>query len=299
MSNAMEGLPYAVGSRKKGVAPSERIRLWVRLLIYLLLCGFGVFMVLPFFWMVMTSFKTLPEAFHMPPKWIPSVFQWQNYPNVLVGFHFVRYSLNTLFRATSVTLIQIFICSLSAYAFARLRFPGRNVLFILYLATLMVPSQVTLVPSFLLMKVFGWLGTFWALIIPVAFGGTTFGIFMLRQFFLSIPTDLTDASKIDGCSPFGTYIRVLLPLARTALITFGVIAFLGTWNDLLWPIVVANQESIRVLGAALSTFQGQNWTHIEFVMAAATLSVLPVFIVYVVAQRYIIEGFTLSGMGGV
>lgn len=272
----------------------------IKVLIYVILIFSSAFTILPFLWMVLTSFKTLAEAFAFPPTWIPKKFMWQNYPEVLIHFDFVRYLGNTVFITVVRISIQIFICSLAAYAFARIRFPGRDVLFIVYLATLMIPIHVILVPNFILMRYFRWIDTYLALIIPPAFGGgAVFGIFMMRQFFLTIPQDLVDASKIDGCSPFGTYTKVILPLSKPALITFAVLTFVWAWNDFLWPVIITSSERVRVLSVGLAVLQGQYWTHIEYVMAAGTLSVIPIIVIYIFAQRFIIEGITLSGMGGV
>ncbi len=282
--------------------PSEEgeLKSGIRILIYLILVVISVIMSLPFIWMILTSFKSLVEALAFPPTWIPREFRWQNYPEVLTRYAFVKYFVNTVFVAVCRTSTQVLICSFAAYAFARMRFPGRNVLFIIYLATLMIPIHVILIPNFMLMRFFSWVDTFYALIIPTIFGGgMVFGIFLLRQFFLTIPQDLVDASKLDGCSPLRTYVQIILPLAKPALVTFGVLSFLWSWNDFLWPLIITSSEDKWILSVALSILQGQYWSHIEYVMVGGVIAILPVIVIYVTAQRYIVKGITLTGMGGI
>jgi len=268
--------------------------------LYIVLIIFSIIMILPFFWMVLTSFKTLPEAMSYPPTWFPKEWRPQNYVDVMSKYSFAKYAWNTVLVALLRTVIQLIVCSLAAYAFACLRFPGKNALFMLYLSTLMVPFYAILIPSFMLVKSLGWIDSFYALIIPPALGGSmAFGTFMLRQFFINIPRDLIDASKIDGCSYARIYLQVILPLSKPALVTLGLLAFLWSWNDFIWPLIVTSSEDKWVLPIALSMLQGQYWTHIEYVMVGGTIATLPIIVIYILVQRYIIEGITFTGMGGI
>jgi len=207
-----------------------------------------------------------------------------------------RFFANSLIVAGAITLGQLLTSSLSAYAFARLRFPGRSLLFALYLATLIIPFQVTLIPNFILIHYFGWHNTYQGLIAP--FVSSVFGTFLLRQFFLSIPIDLEEAALLDGAGHWVIYSRIILPLARPAIAALLIFAFLGSWNGFLWPLVVVDSEAMKTLPLGIIEFQGQYTVQWNLLMAGAALSVLPVLLVYLVAQRYIVEGIALTGQGG-
>lgn len=255
-------------------------------------------MAVPFIWMISTSFKTIGEVFSFPPRWLPGSWRWQNYVEVFQEVAFARYILNTAIVTIGIVVGQLVTCSLAAYAFARLRFPGREALFWGYLATMMVPGQVTLIPAFLVIKYLGWLDSYKALIVPGIF--SAFGTFLLRQFFLTLPKDLDEAATIDGCSPFGTYRTIILPLARPALATLTILTFMSAWNDLLWPLVVTSSESKRVLSIGLAIFNsspefGTQWPHL---CAGALLATLPVLMIYFSAQKYFVRGIALTGMKG-
>lgn len=186
--------------------------------------------------------------------------------------------------------------SLAAYAFARMQFRGRDILFLLYLGTLMIPGQVTIVPLFILMKYLNWVDTYQALILPGSF--TAFGTFLLRQFFLSIPFELEDAARIDGCSRFGMYWRIILPLSGPALATLAIFTFIQQWNNFLWPLIVTNSDSMKTLPLGIAMFQTQNGTQWHLMMAASAIAIVPTLILFIFAQKYFVKGITLSGMGG-
>ena len=195
-----------------------------------------------------------------------------------------------------MTILQLVTCSFAGYAFARLRFPGRDTLFLGYLATLMIPGQVTIIPNFILLRILGWIDTYQALILPNAF--SAFGTFLLRQFFSTLPADLEDAAKIDGCSYFGIYRHVILPLSKPALSSLTVFTWLGQWNSFIWPLIVINSVEMNTLTVGLRTLQGQYNTQWTLLMSGSVLALLPVLILFVLAQRTFISGMALSGMGG-
>ncbi len=260
-----------------------------------LLAGSGV-MLLPFIWMLSTSLKTPAETFAYPPVWIPSQIVWGNYTKAVSVMPFGRFYLNSLFVTATVTVLQIITSSLAAFAFARLRFRGRNLLFLLYLATLMIPFQVTMIPNFILVRLLGWYDTYQALILPPAF--SAFSTFLLRQYFMGIPFDLDEAARIDGASSFRIWWSVILPLSGPVLAALAIFVSLNTWNEFLWPLIITNSPEMRTLPVGLSTFQGQFKVEWNLLMAGSVIAMLPVLIVYIIGQRWFIRGIALSGMGG-
>ena len=250
----------------------------------------------PFFWMVSTSLKDNSQVFLIPPQWIPDPIKWSNYLEMMQVMPFARYLFNSAFVSVTVTVLELVTSSLAAYSFARLRFPGRDRLFLLYLATLMIPGQVTLIPNFIIIRVLGWVDTYSALIIPAAF--SAFGTFLLRQFFRTIPFDLEDAAKIDGASYFGIYWHVIIPLSGPALSTLAIFTFMAQWNSFLWPLIVTNAIDMRTLTVGLRMFQGLYLTRWPLLMAGTVFSLIPILVIYVVGQKYFVRGITLTGMGG-
>jgi multiple sugar transport system permease protein len=265
--------------------------------LYLFLGAFGLFMVFPFLWMLSSSLKGPMEVLSLAPRLVPESPRFQNFPDV---FKFIptfgRIYLNTVLRVALVVAGQLFFSSLAAYAFARLRFPGRDFLFVLVLAVLMVPGQTTLIPNYILFTKIGWINTFYALVVPSMFSAV--GVFLLRQYFLGMPGELLDAARIDGCGVPGMYARVALPLARNALVAFGMFSALWCWNDFLWPLILCSKEEMYVLSVALGLFQGQFQTNYALMMSAATIATLPMLIVFSLSQRYIIEGIQMGGVKG-
>jgi multiple sugar transport system permease protein len=253
-------------------------------------------MIVPFLWMISTSLKSYADSMQVPPVWIPPEFHWDNYAKVFDKIPFMEYYLNTLFMTAGRTAGQLLICSIAAFAFACMRFPGKHIIFIALLSVLMVPSQVVMIPSFVIMRDLGWLDTFYALIIPGMF--SAFGTFLLRQFFLGLPRDLEEAGKIDGCSYFGIFARIYLPLSRSALVSLAIFTVMASWNDLQWPLIMTSSDDMRVLSIGVSTFQGQHSTDYPLLMAAAVMTTLPLIIVFIFLQRYFIEGIAMSGIKG-
>ena len=257
---------------------------------------FCMVMVFPLLWAVSTSFKTYDEVLLEPFKLIPEKIMFNNYLDVFTILPFLRYFMNT-FKVSSITCIATLVTSiLSAYAFARLKFPGRNLLFMLYLATLMVPRQVVLVPNFIIMRNLGQLDKHLSLILTGTF--TAYGTFLLRQFFLTIPADLEEAAIIDGCGYWRRLSNVIIPLAKPAMVTLFIITLLNIWNDFLYPLVFINSENQRTLTLGLSILRGDFDTRWNIVMAATLLSISPLLITFLFAQRFFIEGIALSGIKG-
>lgn len=253
--------------------------------------------VVPFLWMVSTSLKSQGQTFVWPPVLIPQPIVWQNYADVLAVMPFVRYFLNTSLYAVAVVAGQLASCSLAGYAFAKLKFPGRDVLFLLYLGTMMIPQAVTLIPGFILMRWFGWVNTIWAMTIPGMFG-SAFGTFLMRQFFLTLPTDLDDAAAIDGADKFRIFWQINLPLARSALTVLAVFTLISVWNDFMWPLVVLRDPEVLTLTVGLARLKGQYVTNWPQLMAAATMAVMPLILVFVFTQRYFTQGIAWSGLAG-
>jgi multiple sugar transport system permease protein len=288
-----------IGVHQPGALAGHRgaRRTWVRAaLSYVGLSAGAVVMLVPFAWMVSTSLKTPAAVFVYPPQWLPDPVVWKNYADVVHIMPFLRYLGNTVFVSGSVTLLQLVVSSLAAYAFARLRFPGRDRLFLAYLATLMVPGQVTLIPNFLIVKYLGWIDSYQALIIPQIF--SAFGTFLLRQFFLTIPRELEDAARIDGASALAFFRKILLPLSGPALATLGVFTFTAQWNNFLWPLIVINDAEMRTLTVGLRALVGQFTVQYQLLMAGTVISLVPMVVVFLLAQRAFVRGIALTGLGG-
>ena len=262
----------------------------------------SITMVLPFAWMISTSLKPYSSVFIFNIKdvqWIPSPIYWNNYIDVWKVVPFAKFYVNSLFVTACVTIGQLFTSALAAYAFARLRFPGRDKLFFAYLATMMIPGSVTMIPVFALMRVFGWIDSYKALILPAIF--TAYGTFLLRQFFITIPRDLEDAAKIDGCSLWGIFWNVILPLSKTALATLTIFVALGNWVSFMWPLLVTNSIEKRTLPIGLAYFQ-ELYQHAQpnwgLLMAGSVIATIPLIVIFIFNQRFFVEGIKLQGIKG-
>lgn len=256
--------------------------------------GLALATVAPFLWMLLTSLKELPDILTYPPRWIPERMTLDNYISAFEAAPFGRYYFNSVFVALAVTVGQLITCSMAAYAFARLQFRGRDVLFYVFLGTMMIPGQVTMIPAFMVLHWLGWVDTYYALIIPGL--ASAFGTFLLRQFFLTIPRDLEDAASLDGCSKFGILWRIILPLSRPALATLAIFTFMGVFNDFLWALVVVSSDEMKTVQLGLAIFRDRYQTDWGQLMAASVTATLPILLVFFAAQKYFIRGITLSGM---
>ncbi len=271
-------------------------RPWERLLAYVVLGITGFIMVFPFIYMFLSSLKPSAEVVQVPPTLWPSEVRWSNYLEVLNIVPLGTQLINTIIVTVLVVLGWVLTSVLAGYAFARLEFPGREWLFGAYLATLMVPFAVLIVPMYRLMLVFGWVDRLEALIIPWLF--TAYGTFLLRQFFMSVPRDLEDAALIDGASHWGILFRIFLPLARPAIATLATFAFLYAWNSFLWPLIIISSPARKVVTQGLVDLQALYAARVDLIMAGSTLAVLPTLIIFLFAQRYFIEGIATSGLAG-
>jgi multiple sugar transport system permease protein len=262
--------------------------------IHVIIYTMAAAVLVPFIWMILTSLKDMNEIFVYPPKWIPKKFNFQNYVNAFQAAPFGKYYMNSLFVAITVTLGQLITCSMAAFAFARLHFWGRDMLFFIFLGTMMIPYNVTMIPSFMMLYWLGWVDTYQALIVPGL--ASAFGTFLLRQFFLTIPRELEEAAYIDGATKSQVLRKVIIPLSKPALATLAIFTFMGVFNDFIWALIVLNSESLRTVQLGLSIFRDRYLTQWDLLMAGSVTAVLPILIVFFFAQKYFIQGITLSGI---
>lgn len=267
-----------------------------KLLVHLVLIVFAIIMVGPFIWMFLTSIKTYEEAIRIPLTFFPAEIQWVNYQIVFNKFPFVTLYWNTLVVTFFTVIGQLFVTSIAAYAFARLNFPFKNILFIALLGLMMIPGQIFLVPQFKIMVNLKLTNTLTALVLPSLF--SVFGLFMLRQFFMTLPKDIDEAAIVDGCSFFRVYWQILLPLITPGLVSLGILTMLNTWKNLMWPIIVNRTMTKYTLSAGLAMLIGEHTTYYEQVMAGAVISVLPMILIFAIFQKQFVEGIAKSGVKG-
>ncbi|MCL5947060.1 MAG: carbohydrate ABC transporter permease [Chloroflexi bacterium] len=267
-------------------------------LAYAVLTGCALGMALPFLWLLSTSLKVEGTEFVFPPQWLPQPVRWQNYPDALHVVPYLAYARNTLVITVAATTGTLVTASLAAFGFARVRFPGRNLLFILLLSTLMLPDAVTLVPKYILFSRLHWINTYLPLTVPAWFGGGAFNVFLLRQFFMTVPYDLDEAARIDGAGNFRIYWSVLLPLSKPALSAVAIFSIQYNWNDFLNPLIYLNQQQYFTLALGLQFFQSEYGTQWTLMMAAAVMMILPMVVLFFAAQRFFIQGIQLTGLAG-
>lgn len=264
--------------------------------VYLLLLAGSVVMLIPLAWLVRSSVMGLSQIFIFPPEWIPDPWRWDNYPKAFTTIPFARYFGNTLLILAPTVIGTLITASLAAFGFSRLQWPGRDWVFGVLLSALMLPYAVTLIPTFLLWARIGLINTYWPLVLPDWFGGTIFYVFLLRQFFLTLPRELDEAAIIDGANPLQVLRHVVVPLSRPALITVGIFSALFEWNDFLGPLIYLNDSRQFTLALGLAEFTGLYTSQWHLLMAAATVVIAPVLALFLFAQRYFIEGITLTGI---
>jgi multiple sugar transport system permease protein len=286
-----------IDAMRKTLSPSgpERSLLWP-MLIYAALAAMALLTLVPVVWMVLTSFKSAPEVAANPPTWWPREWHPENYAAAWNFAPFGRFLINSAIMVGGITVLQVATSAAAAYAFARLNFRGRDLLFLLYLATLMIPPQVIVIPQFIIVNGLNWVDTYQGLIIPQAF--TAFGVFLLRQFFIGIPRELEDAARVDGATRFGSFFRIILPLSGPAIAALAAFIFMFHWNHLLWPLVVSNTDATIPVVVGLRNFQGQYGTEWNLLMAAAGIASIPVVAFFLLTQRWFVQGITMSGFGG-
>jgi multiple sugar transport system permease protein len=266
----------------------------LRAVLFLILAAFAAGMVFPFVWMLLTAFKPESTIVKFPPQLWPTNWTLENFANIWQRVPFGRFFVNSVLFAGGVMLISLLFDSMTAYALARLRFPGRDAIFIFVLIALMIPFQVIFIPLFVTVHDLGLLNSFAGLIIPRA--TNAFGIFMLRQFFLTLPRELDEAARIDGAGEFYIYSRIILPLSGPAIATLAVFHFMYNWNDFLWPLLITSSIDMRTLPSGLALFMGQHVVEYGVIMAGAALALAPLFIAFLFAQQYFVRGIALSGL---
>lgn len=263
---------------------------------YLLMLLLAIVFLFPLYWMFIGALKTTEEIFAMPPVFIPSRWEWNNFSVVFKEVPFTRWILNSTFVASTVTVLALLFHSMAAYSLARLNYPGRRILFGLIIGTLLIPFCVITVPLFILIRTFGWMDTYWALIFPAI--PNAFGIFLLHQFYLGIPKSLEEAATIDGCSKAGIFFRIIVPLSRPILSALGVFFFIANWNSFLWPLLVINSRSLMTVQVGLAGFAGQYYNPWATLMAANTIAIMPNIVLFLLLQKYLIRSVALSGIKG-
>ncbi|EFR30477.1 carbohydrate ABC transporter permease [Eremococcus coleocola] len=266
------------------------------ILLYTFLILGGFLMILPFYWMVATSLKSGGEAIQVPPTWLPSQWLWSNYQRALEAAPFFRYFLNSVLVTVLSTVGELFTSILAAYAFSKLKFWGKDILFLILLATMMVPGELMTIPNFVTLARLDMINTYWALIIPWL--ASVFTVFTLKQSFESVPDALYYAAKTDGCSDWRFLWEILVPLSKSSVVAVMILKVIGSWNSFMWPLIVTNDKNLRTLPVGLQAFTTEAGTQFELLMAASTLVVVPMVIVYLLLQKYIIQGISRSGIKG-
>lgn len=265
-------------------------------LLFVILLVIGLTMLVPFFWTLSSSFKYDREIFEYPIKWIPEVFRWSNYQEVWTRVNFLTYYLNTIKLSIIVTLGQVVTCSLAAYSFAKMDYPGRDKIFLCYLATMMVPWHAIMIPQFIIIKNMGFYDSHWSIILMNLF--SAFGVFLLRQFMLGIPMELSEAARIDGCGELKIYSQIIMPMCKPGLATLVVFTFNFMWNDYMGPMIYLNTDKLKTIQIGLAAFRTEYGAEYGLIMAGTVCSLLPMVLIYCVAQKYLIEGIAFSGLKG-
>jgi multiple sugar transport system permease protein len=279
--------------------PARRRRRWkISWPIYLIAIVLSVTFLFPLFWMASTSLKSMEQAYAFPPVWIPHPFQWDNYLKIFTELPFARFTLNSVIITVLNTVGVVFTSALAAFGFSRLRARGRDALFIILISTIMLPAQVILVPTFLLFKYLNWINTILPLVVPAFFGGGAFNIFLLRQFFMTIPFEYDEAAIMDGANWFTIFWRIMLPLSKPALATVAVLNIVAVWTDFFGPLIYLNDLNKMTLAVGLSFLRGQHSSVLTLLMAGSMFATLPILIIFFMAQRYFVEGIQLTGLKG-
>ncbi|MDQ8200923.1 carbohydrate ABC transporter permease [Pelagicoccus enzymogenes] len=279
--------------------PTHKLSLLGKILLYALLALFAIQFAAPFAWMISTAFKPLEETMALPPVWIPSEWKWENFKEAIDSMgNFWRYAANTLYVALLSVIGSVLSSSLAAYGFSRIDWPGRDKVFYLCIATMMIPFPVIMVPTYALFRELEWIGTFKTLYVPF-FLGNAFNIFLLRQFFLGIPKSITEAARIDGCSELRIFWQIILPLSKSALLVIALFTFMHSWNDFFAPFIFINDQENYTLALGLQAFQSrQGGTEWHYLMAASTLIILPLIVLFFFTQKTFIQGITATGAKG-
>ncbi|GIG30160.1 carbohydrate ABC transporter permease [Cellulomonas marina] len=284
------GTPAATRDRARPVRP------WAKPLTYVLLVALSALLLVPFFWMVSASLKTNDQVFTVPIRWIPEELHWDNFVTIWDRVPLMTYLRNSAFLAGVITLLQVLTGSFAAYGFSKIRFPGRDGLFLAYIATIAVPWQAYMIPQYILMQRAGLVNTFTALILLQAF--SAFGVFLMRQYYMSVPDELVEAARIDGLSEYGIYRRIMLPLSVPALASLALLTFVNTWNDFMGPFIYLTSNDLWTIQLGLRQFVGQFDAEYAMIMTGSVISVIPILLVFLLGQRYFIQGIATSGLKG-
>jgi len=297
--SAARAVPTSTHTTQRARRRLDRFRRNIGHILAIALLIAGAFsMLVPFFWMLSTSLKDPGDIFLYPPQWIPPVLHFENYRDALTAIPFGRYFLNTLFISVVATIGQLFSATVVGFAFARLRAPGRDVLFFVLIATMLMPEQVTMVPIFIIFRTLHWVDTWLPLIVPSWLGVYAFYIFLCRQFFLTLPLELDDAARIDGSGTLGTLWRIILPLSKPVLASVATFSFLNRWNDFLHPVIYITSRDKYTVSVALQLFRDYNGTQWHWLMAAAVVAMLPCLLVFFLAQKWFVQGIATTGLKG-
>ncbi|WP_102410726.1 ABC transporter permease subunit [Beduinella massiliensis] len=286
----------AVAAKKKSSAPLTAGKVVGRIVLYAFLIFFLIVALVPFVWMISSSLKTSTDVFTIPMHWIPETFRFENYVEIWQKVPLLTYFKNTAVVAIVVTFMQILTSSFAAYAFAKMQFKGRDLLFMCYIGTIAVPWQVYMVPQFIMMRNIGLYDTLWSLVVLQSF--SAFGVFLMRQFYLGIPNELSEAARIDGLSEYGIWARIVLPLAKPAIATLCIFTFVNTWNDYMGPLIYLTSDLNKTIQVGLRRFIQAYTADYNLIMAASLCSLVPVTVVFLFLQRYFIEGIATTGLKG-
>ncbi|MBD8535562.1 carbohydrate ABC transporter permease [Plantibacter sp. CFBP 13570] len=288
-------LPGAGGKRTRvrRHGPISPLR---RVLIYIMLAALTAIIFVPFFWMVSSSLKQNNEVFSIPVQWIPTEFVWQNYVDIWTRIPMLTYLKNSLFLSVTITILQVLTGSFAAYGFSKMHFKGRDVLFVAYIATIAVPWQAYMIPQYIMMQNAGLVNTHLSIILLQAFGA--FGVFLMRQYYLTIPDELSEAARIDGLNEYAIWWRIILPLTKPALASLALLTFVSTWNDYMGPFIYLTSNDLWTVQLGLRSFVGQYDAEYALIMAGSVVSVIPIVLIFLLGQRYFIQGIATSGMKG-
>lgn len=284
----------SLSDRTQGRGLSPQIARWA--VLYAALCLLAVVTIFPLLWMVLSAFKSVDVMFRYPPVLVPPRWQFSNFREVFELSPFSRYLLNSFYVASTVTVVALLLHSMAGYALARLRFPGNRVMFLMIVSTLFIPLYAITIPLFLIVQQFGWVNRYWGLIVPSI--PNAFGIFLFRQFFLSLPRELEDAARIDGCGRIGTFFRIALPMARPITATLAVFFFLYNWDNFFWPLIVTSSTDMRVVQVGVAAFYDVYNPRWNLMLAGASIAVVPSFVLFFLLQRHLVRGIQLTGLKG-
>ncbi|WP_067779820.1 carbohydrate ABC transporter permease [Actinomyces vulturis] len=283
-------------SHQRNLKGKEALARGQRILAYILLLPMAVFVLLPFVWMTLSSLKENDRIFTVPVTWFPDVWQWHNYVDIWSQSDMLTWLKNTVFLAVIVTIIQVFTGSFAAYGFSRIRFPGRDTLFLIYIATISVPWQAYMIPQYKIMASMGMVNNLFAIVLLQAF--SAFGVFLMKQFYDTVPEELSEAGRIDGLSEFGIYRRIMLPLSVPAIASLVIITFTNTWNDFMGPFIYLRNKDVWTIQIGLKSFIGEYQTNYAAILTGSVISVIPIAVVFVLGQRHFVQGVATSGMKG-